>query len=49
MKVVEEFMEGIREEKRDVSAAIQNLFFFCDILLSDVNRWRGGDAGREEA
>ncbi|XP_047494891.1 uncharacterized protein LOC125043006 [Penaeus chinensis] len=40
MKAVEEFMEGIREEKRDVSTAIRNLFFFCEALLRDVCRWR---------
>ncbi|XP_042878699.1 cilia- and flagella-associated protein 251-like [Penaeus japonicus] len=40
MKTVEEYLEGIRDEKEEVGAAIKNLLYFCDVLLNDVCRWR---------
>lgn len=40
MKAVEEFLEGIREERKEVGTAIRNLFSFCEVMLRDVCRWR---------
>lgn len=49
MKTVEEYLEGIRDEKEEVGAAIKNLLYFCDVLLNDVCRWRGRRLTRKHA
>lgn len=46
MKAVEEFLEGIREERKEVGTAIRNLFSFCEVMLRDVCRWRGRESSR---